>query len=620
MLGSRLDAIRLTNARGDWIQISHRDFWDTPTEAPPMPEAESAIRATMVGRLARIELFPAHAETAIEVEQPDAASLFQSALRVDEGSSWTIRSSTGGGPAERMAGVTPLRGTSNAWDWSLVDAVGQSVVEWDGIRLPVLVLDRKMPGPDRVQELENLLVDVWRRHHALLRRLSRPTTLQLGNHGYRPRAPIHTLLLLERIVWHDGVHEAWEEIAAEPHSELDLDWPVTPVERSTRPAFHGPHGPWDLAEGWYPGQAHGRIRNRRPVRTTDTPPNRLGVRLAMVVESLLDEVLAALYASKHPSAVHWRTVALQTRNRATRLMAAPQLQDVDAFGALGLETPTVQTNASCRPFLRGWAELQRGLAIDLHIEALLADPLKEAWDLYEYWCWFELCDVVERILRRRGRTVTVKTDLGDAFVGEAILRHGLVHTISSADCVVRIHYNRTAAGKPRAPYWSYSRKFRPDLALEVQTAGNETPDLFLFDAKYRVDVVDVASDDADEDKRSERRGVAKTDDIKVMHGYRDAVRTASGAPARWVLSLYPGTDAVVFVQGSGRRDRWLEALGSRDCGGVGAIPCRPRAGGEASLLEQAMRAILGPLASAARGSLLRVDGEEGEASREAQLA
>ena len=265
-----LAGLRISNAVGDWLQICHRDLWDLPADARPMPEAEAAIRTTMIGTPAKIELFEVESAPVIRVAQPDPASLFQSALQVEEGSSWTIRTSPGSEPDKRMAGLTRLRGTNDAWDWNLVDAVGQSLVDWNGMRLPFLVLDRKMPGPDRVQQLEILLVDVWRRHHALLRRLSRPTTLQLGNHGHRTRAPIHTLLLLERMVWHDGVHEAWEAVAAEPHSELDLEWPVTAIERATRPTFHGPRGPWGVADGWVPGQAYGRVRNRCPYRTTDT--------------------------------------------------------------------------------------------------------------------------------------------------------------------------------------------------------------------------------------------------------------------------------------------------------------------------------------------------------------
>lgn len=265
---------------------------------------------------------------------------------------------------------------------------------------------------------------------------------------------------------------------------------------------------------------------------------------------------------------------------------------MDAYGTLGLETPTVQMNPTCRPFLRGWAELQRGLAIDLDIEALLADPLKEAWDLYEYWCWFELCNVVEQVVGRKGRTAAVKTEPGDVFVGEENLQHGLMHNVIGREFNARLHYNRTAPATPRAPYWSYSRRFRPDIALEVQYAADRPTELFLFDAKYRVDVFDGCSTDDIEEKRAERRGYAKTDDLKVMHGYRDAVRTADGVPARWVLSLFPGTEPVVFAQGAGRRQEWVTALSDRELGGVGAVPCRPGSAGGTGHLELAVRALL----------------------------
>ena len=588
----RLSACRLTAANGRWLQISHPDVWELP-ESDPFPDAARIVRASALGPPIAVELFAARGDgPVIEVVPPDPASLFQAALRVDEGTNWTLRTgSKGGAPGPRMSGVSSLRGQSAAWDWSLLDAVGQSLVDWEGVRLPILVLDRKMPGPDRVQELEHLLVSVWTRHHALLRRLGRPTTLQLTDQGYRARAPIHTLLLLERMLRSDGVQEAWDAVAAEPHSALDIEWPTAAVERARRPTFHGARGPWTLPGGWLPGIAGGTVRDRHPMRAVDTPPNRLAVRLAVTVERLCEDILGALQRSEHAAAMSWRAVALSIHGRAMRFRTTPGLETVDPFAPLGLETPTVQMNPTCRPMVKAWTDLQRGLAPDSRIESLLVDPLKEAWDLYEYWCWFDLCDALEWVLGRVGQVAPLKTDPGDSFVGEEILQHGLVYRVHDKDRAIHLYYNQPAALKPRSPYWSYSRKFRPDLSLVVRDGNGEMVDFILFDAKYRVDVLNVDPDVDDVEKRSERRGFAKTDDLKVMHGYRDAVRAEDGRQPRWVLTLFPGTDVALFVQGRGK-SLGLHALADPTLGGVGAVPCRPLVRGQPNRLREMLARIL----------------------------
>ncbi|MEZ4444954.1 MAG: nuclease domain-containing protein [Polyangiaceae bacterium] len=582
-----LSGIRLRSRRGGAIQLSAT--WE-PDASANDETCATLIRRSALGVVDDVSALGAVEDgSQLDCQPPDAASLFQAALRVEEGTSWTVRALDGAAaPQVERMGLVALRGHSNAWDWSFEDAVGQTCLEWDGVRVPILVLDRKMPGPDRVQQLEQLVQGVWERHHALLRRLGRPTSVQLENAGCKIPAPIHILMLLDRLIWVGGVHEAWEAIAAEPKTLLEIDWPAVEIARARRPAFHGHHAPWHLARGWFPGASNGRVRDREPLRTPDIPPNRLALRLAMVVERLTEDVLTVLRQSEHPSAAGWQRVAMRIRGRAMRLRAAPSLVHVDAYGALGLDTPTMQQDPVSRPLLSAWSSLQRGITIDSRLESLLHDPLKEAWDLYEYWCWFALCDAVAAVVGSAGKSSRM-TQAGDGLLDEADLRHGLVHTFRLTGRIVQIHYNRCAPRVPRDPFWSYSRHFRPDFAISICDDGDK-PVLFVLDAKYRVDVAQDDADVSDTEEKAERRGFAKTDDIKVMHAYRDALRTAKGEPPRWVLTLYPGTELCLFAT-SGTRSADPAALASDT--GVGAIPCSPGAGAQAQLQAAVKELLMG---------------------------
>ena len=255
----------------------------------------------------------------------------------------------------------------------------------------------------------------------------------------------------------------------------------------------------------------------------------------------------------------------------------------------------VQLNPTCRALLSAWATIRQGLSVDQRLESKLHDPLKEAWDLYEYWCWFALCDAIDEVAGQKGRVERVPVKTLDRFVGEGVLEWGLVHQVALRTNRIRVYYNAPARHGSDSPYSSYSRSFRPDIAVEVSTAAGDVLDLSLFDAKYRVMQFDDARGADGQLKRDERRGVAKTDDLKVMHAYRDALRSRNGDPPRWVLTLFPGSELVLYSKQSGR-SRNVQVLSSRTAGGVGALPCRPLRSSDHNFLGDSVRALLAPYA------------------------
>ena len=123
---------------------------------------------------------------------------------------------------------------------------------------------------------------------------------------------------------------------------------------------------------------------------------------------------------------------------------------------------------------------------------------------------------------------------------------------------VRFYYNRTFAHtredeelyKPG----SWTMNMRPDYTLsiwpgEISMEQAEREDLIVhihFDAKYRVNKIDLGVDDQMNEeqmseallneKKEQEEGIYKRADLLKMHAYKDAIRRTSGA-----YILYPGT-------------------------------------------------------------------------------
>ena len=123
---------------------------------------------------------------------------------------------------------------------------------------------------------------------------------------------------------------------------------------------------------------------------------------------------------------------------------------------------------------------------------------------------------------------------------------------------VRFYYNRTfphtREDEELYKSGSWTMNMRPDYTLsiwpgEINMEQAEREDLIVhihFDAKYRVNKIDLGVDDSTNEeemseallneKKEQEEGIYKRADLLKMHAYKDAIRRTSGA-----YILYPGT-------------------------------------------------------------------------------
>lgn len=231
---------------------------------------------------------------------------------------------------------------------------------------------------------------------------------------------------------------------------------------------------------------------------------------------------------------------------------------------LNLNSPVLQRKEGYREMLQAW--LMFDLAAKLSWKG--GDNVYEAGKrnvavLYEYWVFFKLMEVISRVFEIDPVSVNqlVKTDADQINLeiqqGKMTMIKGL-YDAGKRKFNVRFYYNRTFAHtreedelfKPG----SWTMSMRPDYTLsiwpgEISMDQAEREDLIVhihFDAKYRVNKIDLGLDDSvDEEQMSEallnekkeqEEGIYKRADLLKMHAYKDAIRRTSGA-----YILYPGT-------------------------------------------------------------------------------
>lgn len=260
------------------------------------------------------------------------------------------------------------------------------------------------------------------------------------------------------------------------------------------------------------------VLHRRPEASVDTSENRF-VRHAL--ESFLS--VLTLPAPSNLAEVRLLQELGQLRRPLERALTHPTLTDLGPLTRLPLESAVLQRRSGYRELLQAYFDCQRALQLRWDGgEEVYGGGRRDVAVLYEYWCFFQLLGLVERVF---GVCLPAEALLS-AHSSAVSLRLKRGVALECAAGGIRLAYN------PTQPTWT--RPVRPDMTLTLGT------NVIHFDAKYRL---------------SSLSGDTLTEDLLEMHAYRDAIPETRAA-----VVLYPGTKAHWWQQGSG---------------GLGAFPLVP---------------------------------------------
>ncbi len=143
--------------------------------------------------------------------------------------------------------------------------------------------------------------------------------------------------------------------------------------------------------------------------------------------------------------------------------------------------------------------------------------------LYEIWCFFKVKEIIDEIKGKCAKAIGAKFNERYSYLEWELC-------LEYSDNF-KLFYNRAYKKGEE----SYSLTLRPDITLEI---GDE---IYLFDAKFRMDKSTVEGLLEDDDTEEKDNSTFKKDDLYKMHTYKDAIKKAIS-----IFILYPGKKEIFF--------------------------------------------------------------------------
>ncbi|GGJ33059.1 DUF2357 domain-containing protein [Paenibacillus hunanensis] len=267
-------------------------------------------------------------------------------------------------------------------------------------------------------------------------------------------------------------------------------------------------------------------------------------------------------------------VVAQMIRRLERMLSADWLQKLTPMRSMSISL-VMQMAPGYREMYRYYLTLLKGLSIQ---SDLLRLSMKEISELYEYWCFLKLNELLARkyslveqsVIKLNHSGLFVTLDRGQQ--SQMKYRHP-----RTGELFV-LYYNSAPKGTA-----SPTLAQRPDnvLSLHKQDAGKQKTYNFIFDAKYRIHVAEQGS----AYRAMYKQPGPQEEDINTMHRYRDAMVHLDDSLAedreRYERTMYGAY--VLFPYSDEEQYREHHFYKSIQRINVGALPFLPNA---TSLVEQ----------------------------------
>lgn len=490
-----------------------------------------------------------------------------------------------------------------------------------GAGLRAEVVCRKLRYFDEFKALLDSLAD---KAAALLLAYDSPVSAAFGLQDVLATNDAALHFLMRHVMAAGNLPLATEEILAAPHAgliELVDDAPIEEVEEANDDLIvdHldasalAPGGPLARLFGGYTPRT---LPRRRTFETHDTPENRYAKAFLEHCQ-LIAQRLETRMASR-------RRQAAEREARSWRLLLDTTLQHglwraVGSLGHVPANSQALLRKRGYKELLRFDALLRLSLGLTWPQGADIADGLsgdiRPVNQIYEYWCFFTLREILQTFCREvgGGNFLVVAPDGLRVQLAKGRRSECRFEYIgaSGVKVAVSLFYNRRF-NRPRAPRdaWdgSYTASFDPDFSIVAKPmAAGASAHWLHFDAKYRLErqqaeaLFDSAEGDDDTapagDYESELMRVHKQDDLFKMHTYRDGILSTRGA---YVLFPGDGIGGRVMNPNPNLFIRHPSALGAATVHAVpsvGAFPLTPNGNTEQlGVVRDLLRAALDAVA------------------------
>lgn len=327
--------------------------------------------------------------------------------------------------------------------------------------------------------------------------------------------------------------------------------------------------------------------------TIDTPENRLVKDFLFSIDHLITDL------DKNAPNGYIKDKIKDFKSIIKDYLSDSWLQDVGSLKFMPLNSQVLQKKEGYRDIFQYYLNFEFTFRYQWkEINDLLHGYNRRLSELYEYWCFFKLIDVLNNMTEAKKdhsnmfelaeNKWSIKLKRGKKSIQKYNLK------IDGHEFYIELMYNKLFSR--RTEYSSYSLPFKPDYTLFLKT---EDYNCFIhFDAKYRSEgkilefyqrigseplMQDILKEERDE-KRVEKRDNEeqtykkfKEGDIYKMHTYKDAILRTQGA-----YIFYPGDAKSLFKINE-----------DEEIPSVGAFPLTPGKGGKEDIeLEEFIRAVL----------------------------
>ena len=314
---------------------------------------------------------------------------------------------------------------------------------------------------------------------------------------------------------------------------------------------------WSKTKGYVPL----KINETKYVDYIDVPENRFYKNFLLFIDDLIGNLINIVEDGYVLDKLY------EYKETLSYYLSARYFLDISPMDYPPLNSQVLQKKEGYRDILEYYLLFEFGFKLNWNeVVEDFRGYEKKVYRLYEYWCYFELLDLI-------GELTDTKITFDDLFTLDdkklnISLKEGVIKSFDlnltdlidmesinldqNLDSVeldgfyddlpitIDLMYNKTF--KKDSDYYSYSVDLRPDYTLSIKFS--EKTFLIHFDAKYKLN---IQSEDY------------KNHDIVKMHSYKDAI---SNTIAAYVL--YPGKKPDIFRESKG-------ALES-----VGAFPLNPK--------------------------------------------
>ncbi|CAH0994220.1 hypothetical protein EMA8858_00329 [Emticicia aquatica] len=165
---------------------------------------------------------------------------------------------------------------------------------------------------------------------------------------------------------------------------------------------------------------------------------------------------------------------------------------------------------------------------DERLSASMSTPLKNLPELYEYWCFLTVFEVLNKNFGESDLGINnfIKYNQTNLSYTICPTRSGMTYKIGNDKKVVLYYQKSYSVDNIIYKGRSYSHSLDPDISLEL-FIDDRLVSIIHFDAKYKL----------------ESLRTFKIEDIDKMHTYKDAILGTIGA-----YVLYPGTKSKSYLQ------------------------------------------------------------------------